>query len=657
LGLTVFFVDLGVFLGLVFVTDLGVLLLDFADASAFLTSSATSGVFINSAMPSKFGDAAFREGRALAGVFFTDFGVFTGLFLVDLGVFLGLAAFLSDLGVLLGLAALGAGVTDASFTFSSATGVAAFGEGFALAGVFFTDFGVFAGLFLADLGVFLGLAAFLADLGVFLGLAAFLVDFGVFLGLAVFLVDFGVLLASLTFSAGTGVFINSEIPSKLGVAAFREGRAFAGVFFKDFGVFLGLTAFFVDLGVFLGVLEASAFFTFSATTGVFINSEMPSKFGVAAFRESLAFVGVFFTDFVTFPRLFLADFGVFLGLAAFFVNLGVFLELSETDLLRLSLATLGVFLGLRDLLLIDFGDAVSAGVFIKSEIPSRLGVAAFEGVFLGLLFADFELFLGLTDFLLADFCVATDFFGEAFFDGVLLGVAAFLGSDLGVSNFFSPLSAAGVFIKSTMGVATLREACALEGVFLGLFLADFGVFLGLTVFFLIDFGVEADFLGDSVFPGVILGVAALATFFAGVFLGLTFFDGDFLAAGVFIKSAMPSKLGVSAFWEGFAFNGVFLGLFLADFGVFLGLPDFFLADTGVFLGVAAAATFLAGELLAAGVFIMVEMPPNVGVPMESFFLATGDAFLADLGVPTVALRDDLLNVIGETNISRGMLGV
>ena len=85
----------------------------------------------------------------------------------------------------------------------------------------------------------------------------------------------------------------------------------------------------------------------------------------------------------------------------------------------------------------------------------------------------------------------------------------------------------------------------------------------------------------------------------------------------------------------------------------MGLPDFFLADTGVFLGVAA---FLAGELLAAaGVFIMVEMPSKFGVPTESFFLATGDAFLADLGVPTVALREDLLN--GETNISRGMLGV
>ena len=193
---------------------------------------------------------------------------------------------------------------------------------------------------------------------------------------------------------------------------------------------------------------------------------------------------------------------------------------------------------------------------------------------------------------------------------------------------------------------------------MGLFLADFGVFLGLADFFLIDFGVEADFLGVSVLPGVLLGVAALATFFAGVFLGLTFFDGDFLADGVFINSAMPSKLGVSKTpVMAKTFKGVFLGLFLADFGVFLGLPDFFLADTGVFLGVAAllARDFLGELLAAAGVFIMVEMPSKFGVPTESFFLATGDAFLPDLGVPTVALREDLLN--GETNISRGMLGV
>ena len=188
---------------------------------------------------------------------------------------------------------------------------------------------------------------------------------------------------------------------------------------------------------------------------------------------------------------------------------------------------------------------------------------------------------------------------------------------------------------------------------MGLFFADLGVFLGLD-FFLIDFGVEADFLGDSVLTGVLFGVAALATLTAGVFLGLTFFDGVLLAdAGVFIKSAMPSKLGVIAFWEGLAFEGVFF----ADFGVFLGLPDFFLADTGVLLGVAAflAGDFLGELLAAAGVFIIVEMPSKLGVPIESFFLAAGDAFLADFGVPTVALRDDLLS--GETNISRGMLGV
>lgn len=70
-----------------------------------------------------------------------------------------------------------------------------------------------------------------------------------------------------------------------------------------------------------------------------------------------------------------------------------------------------------------------------------------------------------------------------------------------------------------------------------------------------DFGVEADFLGEAFFAGVLLGVAAFLgrdflglAFFAGVFLGLAFFAGDFLAAaGVFINSAMPSILGVSAF--------------------------------------------------------------------------------------------------------------
>ena len=89
---------------------------------------------------------------------------------------------------------------------------------------------------------------------------------------------------------------------------------------------------------------------------------------------------------------------------------------------------------------------------------------------------------------------------------------------------------------------------------MGLFLADFGVFLGLADFFLFDFGVETDFLGVTFFPGVLLGVAAFLgndflglAFFAGVLPGLAFFDGDFLAAGVFINSAMPSKLGVSAF--------------------------------------------------------------------------------------------------------------
>ena len=44
------------------------------------------------------------------------------------------------------------------------------------------------------------------------------------------------------------------------------------------------------------------------------------------------------------------------------------------------------------------------------------------------------------------------------------------------------------------------------------------------------------------------GDVALAGVFLidfGVFFGLCFFDGDFLAAGVFINSAMPSKLGDS----------------------------------------------------------------------------------------------------------------
>lgn len=85
------------------------------------------------------------------------------------------------------------------------------------------------------------------------------------------------------------------------------------------------------------------------------------------------------------------------------------------------------------------------------------------------------------------------------------------------------------------------ELLADFGVLLELFLADFG---GLADF-LFDFGVEGSFFGVSFLAGVLFGVADLATFFAGVFLGVNF-DGDLLAAGVFINSAMPSKLGVSA---------------------------------------------------------------------------------------------------------------
>ena len=104
---------------------------------------------------------------------------------------------------------------------------------------------------------------------------------------------------------------------------------------------------------------------------------------------------------------------------------------------------------------------------------------------------------------------------------------------------------------------------AFAGVFLELFFADLGVFVGLDDFLLF---VEAGFLDVTALTGVLLGVA---TFFKGVFLGLTFFAEDLLAAGVFINSAIPSKFGVCAF------AGVFFELFLADFGVFLGLLDLF----------------------------------------------------------------------------------
>lgn len=85
------------------------------------------------------------------------------------------------------------------------------------------------------------------------------------------------------------------------------------------------------------------------------------------------------------------------------------------------------------------------------------------------------------------------------------------------------------------------ELLADFGVLLELFLADFG---GLEDF-LFDFGVEGSFFGVSFLAGVLFGVADLATFFAGVFLEINF-DGDLLAPGVFINSAMPSKFGVSA---------------------------------------------------------------------------------------------------------------
>ena len=277
---------------------------------------------------------------------------------------------------------------------------------------------------------------------------------------------------------------------------------------------------------------------------------------------------------------------------------------------------------------------------------------AFAGVFLGLFFEDLGVFVGLDDFLLF---VEAGFLDVTALTGVLLGVATFFkGVFLGLTFFAEDLLAAGVFIISA--IPSKFGVCAFAGVFFELFLADFGVFLGLLDLFLLDFCVEAGFLGVSAFTGVLLGVVEFETFLLKVFPGLAFFDGDFLAAGVFINSAMPSKLGVSSTPVlAKTFKGVFSGL-LVGFGVFMGL---FFTAFGVFLGVAAflAGDFLGELLAAAGVFIMAEMPSKLGVPTESFFLAAGDAFLADLGVPaaTVALRVDLLS--GETNISRGMLGV
>ena len=209
----------------------------------------------------------------------------------------------------------------------SKLGDAAVREGRALAGVFFTDFGVALTVtaFFVDFGVFLGLTAFFADFGVLFGLAAFLVDLGVFWGL--FVTDLGAVLElseTRALFTSTGVFINSDTPSKFGVAALTEGCAFAGVFFA--GLFLA------DFGVFFGLAP------FLADFGVFL--------GLTAF---------------------LVDFGVFFGLAAFLVDLGVFWGLFVTDL--------GVVMELSDKTAF-FTFSATTGVFNNSDKPSKFGVAA-----------------------------------------------------------------------------------------------------------------------------------------------------------------------------------------------------------------------------------------------------------------------------------------
>jgi len=225
------------------------------------------------------GAGVFLATSAQSRFFFTDnFGVFFGSATV--------ALFLTDCTRALEGVARGGGAGVLAFL--AVAGVLALEVSGAV------DLAVAGVLALVTAGVLASTGLFLADLGVFLGVGVF---FGDALGLLA-----GVL--ALGFAALTrgGSFTGDE--AFFGVLSDAGVATFAGVFLDDLGVLLA--AFFADLGV-----------IFKLFTGVFAFGVFDLT-GDGSFAGDEALLRVFLLPGVSdLTALFLADVGVFFGLAVF----------------------------------------------------------------------------------------------------------------------------------------------------------------------------------------------------------------------------------------------------------------------------------------------------------------------------------------------------
>jgi len=497
------------------------------------------------------------------------------------GVALGLAgvsAFLEALGLAGAFLAALAGAFFAAFGSSTTSGSSVFAGESAAAAAFF------------PLRALAGVLGFLGD-----GVLAFA--------------------AFLPFFAATGTFVSSSATSGVfgfvgeAAAVFFPLRALAGVL-----ALAGVTAFFGE--AFAARPPRLVFLTGDATSATAASSTAAA--GEATFLAldfaALALAGEAFLgdgDFTLAafpPRLevlagatgeaagavalsalafFAGDVGSFAGDAALLVAAGF-------DFLGEAAAAF-----VAPLLLLPAGAAVASGVFSKGDVATFLPLRDFAGVL--------AFFTGLSAFLtgLAFFTGLASFAGLAFFTGLAFFAGlVFLVGELG-------------FLRPPRLVGAAGDAAAASDVSTLLFLAgEAAFFSGDAVRFLAGDLAATFFFGDAAFAarlalfgGLAAGVGVVAATAAA---GAARFVGDFLpevgfaaaaaafcATGVFIRSDVPSTLGVAAFGG----DGAFEGVFFVDFGVFLGL---FSCDLGVFLGVAAFLALPTDVLLAAGVVFFVD---------------------------------------------------